>query len=263
MDGSGTHRVEDDQGNRPNNPASVVGGQSSHAPPVNEPEKVEGGTMGILQQLAQALQRAGQPTAIAPQRSAIERTARYRPIYFLVKKEEEPSMVENWLERTERMLVQMHCTSEEKLECSTSLLQDEAYQWWVSVTRTAPLERVTWRFFLDEFKKNYVGRIYLNNMQREFHNLKQRQLSVTEYLREFTRLSKYAPKMLVTKEEMCRKFEDDLNDHIQNHFIGFFHDDFSKIMTCALNVERVKKEENERKDRRQGKKNPGQSSAHQ
>ena len=28
-------------------------------------------------------------------------------------------------------------------------------------------------------------------------------------------------------------------------------------------MERVKKEENERKDRRQGKKNPGQSSAHQ
>ena len=34
-------------------------------------------------------------------------------------------------------------------------------------------------------------------------------------------------------------------------------------MTCALNVERVKKEERERKDKRQGKKNPGQSSSQQ
>ena len=34
--------------------------------------------------------------------------------------------------------------------------------------------------------------VYLCNMRREFHNLKQRQMSVTEYLREFTRLSKYA-----------------------------------------------------------------------
>ena len=34
-------------------------------------------------------------------------------------------------------------------------------------------------------------------------------------------------------------------------------------MTCALNVERVKKEERERKDKRQGKKNPGQSSLQQ
>ena len=37
---------------------------------------------------------------------------------------------------------------------------------------------------------------------------------MTEYQREFTRLSKYAPKMLVTKEEKCCKFEDGLNDYI-------------------------------------------------
>ena len=95
------------------------------------------------------------------------------------KKEDEPSMAENWLERTERMLVKMHCTAEEKLECVTSLLQDEAYQWWVFMTRIAPLESITWKFFLDEFKKHYVGRIYLANMIREFHNLRQRQMSVT------------------------------------------------------------------------------------
>ena len=90
--------------------------------------------------------------------------ARYRPIDFLGKKEDESSMAENWLERTERMLAQMHYTTEERLECATSLLQDEAYQWWVSLTRTAPPERVTWRFFLNEFKQHYVGIIYLNNM---------------------------------------------------------------------------------------------------
>ena len=80
--------------------------------------------------------------------------------------------------------------------------------------------------------------------------MKQRQSSVTEYFREFTRLSKYAPEMLVSEEEKCRKFEDGLSDHIRAHVTGFFHDDFSKITTCALNMERVKKEENERKDRK-------------
>ena len=67
MDGSGTHRVEGDPGNRPNSTDSVVGGQTSHAPPTNEPEQLVGGTMGILQQLAQALQKAGYPAAITPQ----------------------------------------------------------------------------------------------------------------------------------------------------------------------------------------------------
>ena len=193
--------------------------------------------MDILHQLAYALQRAEKPAAITSQRSTIERMARYRPVDFMGKKEDESSMVKNWLERTEQMLVQMHCTTEEKLECATSLLQDEAYQWWVSMTRTAPPERVKWRFLLDEFKNHYVGRIYLNNMRREFHNLKQRKSSVTEYLREFTRLRKYAPDMLVSEEEKCRKFEDDLSDNIRAHVTGFCHDDFSKIVTCALNLE--------------------------
>ena len=87
-------------------------------------------------------------------------------------------------------------------------------------------------------------------------------MSVTEYQREFIQLSKYAPEMLVILEEKYRKFEDGLNDHIRAYVIGFFHDDFSNIVTCALNVERVKKEEYERKERRQGKKNPRQSSSY-
>ena len=67
----------------------------------------------------------------------------------------------------------------------------------------------------------------------------------------------------MTEKEKCRKFEDGLNDHIRAHVTGFFHDDFSKIVICALNVERVKIEEYESKERRQGKKNPGQSSSYQ
>ena len=67
----------------------------------------------------------------------------------------------------------------------------------------------------------------------------------------------------MSEEEKCRRFEDGLIDHIQAHVTGFFHDDFSKIVTCALNVERVKKEEKERKDKRQGKKNPSQFNSQQ
>ena len=101
MDSSCTQTVEGDQGNRPDSPASDIGGQASHAPPINEPEQLVGGNMGILQQLAQALQRAGQPAANVTQRSAIKRMTRYRPIDFLGKKDDEPSIEENWLERTE------------------------------------------------------------------------------------------------------------------------------------------------------------------
>ena len=118
------------------------------------------------------------------------------------------------------------------------------------MTRTAPLENITWEFFIAKFRNQYVGRIYLSSMRREFNNLKQRQMSVTKYQREFTRLSKYALEMLVTEEEKCCKFEDDLNDYIWVYVTGFSHDHYFKIVACALNVERVKKEEHDRKEMR-------------
>ena len=58
-------RVEEDQGNCQDSHASVEGGQSSHAPPMNESEPTAEGAIDILQQLAQALQRAAQPAAVA------------------------------------------------------------------------------------------------------------------------------------------------------------------------------------------------------
>ena len=83
------------QGSRPNSPPIVEGGQASHAPLMNEPEPAAGGAIDILQQIALALQRAAQPTAVTTQRSVIERMTRYRPVDFLRKKEDEPSMAEN------------------------------------------------------------------------------------------------------------------------------------------------------------------------
>ena len=105
----------------------MEGGQASHAPSIREQGQAAGGAINILQKIAQALQRVAQLTAVIPQWSAIERIEKYRPLDFLGKKDDEPSIEENWLERTEIILQKMHYTPEENLECANSLLQDEAY----------------------------------------------------------------------------------------------------------------------------------------
>ena len=43
MNSSGPHKVEGDSGSRPNSPASVDGGQASHAPPMNDQGQATGG----------------------------------------------------------------------------------------------------------------------------------------------------------------------------------------------------------------------------
>ena len=104
MDSTGHNKVKCDSGSRPNSPVNVDGGQASHAPSIHEQGQAARGTVDILQQIAQALERAAQPTTVVPHWSAIERMEKYRPIDFLGKKDDEPSMAENWIERTKRML---------------------------------------------------------------------------------------------------------------------------------------------------------------
>ena len=66
MDGSRLHRVKGDSGSRPNSPVSVESGQASHAPSIHEQGQAERSAMNILQQIAQALQRAAQPAVVVP-----------------------------------------------------------------------------------------------------------------------------------------------------------------------------------------------------
>ena len=66
MDGSGPHKVRGDSRSRPNSPASVEDGQVSNAPWICDQGQAIGSAMDILQQIAQALQRAAQPPAVFP-----------------------------------------------------------------------------------------------------------------------------------------------------------------------------------------------------
>ena len=52
MESSGYHGVRGDSGSRPNSPASVDGGQASHAPSIHEQGQAAGGTMNVLQHIA-------------------------------------------------------------------------------------------------------------------------------------------------------------------------------------------------------------------
>ncbi len=63
------------------------------------------------------------------------------------------------MDRTGRVLKQLHYTPEHNLKAVVSLLQDDAYQWWDTVSSEVPPEQITWDFFLTEFRKKYVGSV--------------------------------------------------------------------------------------------------------
>lgn len=93
--------------------------------------------------------------------------------------------VEFWLENTIRVFDELSYTPEECMKCVVSLLRDTTHQWWNTLMSIFPPERVTWDFFQVEFRKKYISQRFIDQKRKEFLELKQDRMSVTEYEQEF------------------------------------------------------------------------------
>ena len=72
--------------------------------------------------------------------------------------------------------------------------------------------------------------------------MKQRNLSVAEYEKEFSHLSKYAPKAVLTESFWCRQFEDRLHDSIKRYLAlvtSLQQVNFYQLVQAAMKVERL------------------------
>ncbi len=79
-----------------------------------------------------------------------------------------------------------------------------------------------------EFRKKYISHVYLEAKRREFLALRQRQL---------------------LKFDKYRRFEDRLNDSIRLIVTSHHFTDFSLLVASTLDVERIRDEEQSRRDR--------------
>ncbi|KAA3466108.1 Gag-Pol polyprotein [Gossypium australe] len=102
--------------------------------------------------------------------------------------------------------------------------------------------RVMWEFFQTELKKKYISQRFLDQKHKEFLELKQDRMTVTEYEREFMRLSKYAQECFSTEEIMCKQFEDGLNEDI-NLLVGILElKEFVVLVDRACKTDEFSKE---------------------
>ncbi|XP_012439794.1 uncharacterized protein LOC105765319 [Gossypium raimondii] len=162
-----------------------------------------------------------QPVPIVPQglelvrvsKPSVDQIRKYGAEEFRCISADDPEIVEFWLENTIRVFNELPCTPMECLKCVVSLLKDSAYQWWNTLA-VVSRERVDWEFFQTEFRKKYVSQRFLDKKRKEFLELKQGQMTVSKYEREFVRLSKYAREFILIEVSMCPQFEDGLNEGI-------------------------------------------------
>ena len=113
---------------------------------------------------------------------------------------------------------------------------------------------MTWEFFVQEFRAKYFTEMYRESKWTQFLNMKQRSLSVAEYEKEFSYLSKYALEAVLTEAFRCRQFEDGLHDSIKRylaHVTSLQQMNFYQLVQAAMKVERL---ETSSKERSQNKK---------
>ena len=131
---------------------------------------------------------------------------------------EESDKAELWLENLQRIMEKVRCPLDQRVACVVSLLQGSAYDWWKLVLRSPRLpDPIPWELFVQEFKAKYVSDMYRETKWKQFLNLKQRNLLVAEYEKEFNHLSKYAPESVLIEAFRCRQFEDGLNKSIKRY----------------------------------------------
>ena len=171
---------------------------------------------------------------------------------------------EFWLEKLERVLEEVRCPSDQRASCAISLLQGEAYDWWKLVLKSPGIPNpMTWEFFVQEFRAMYVTDMYRESKWKQFLNMKQRNLSVAEYEKELSHLSKYAPEAVLTEAFRCKKFEDGLHDSIKRYLApvtSLQQVNFYQLVQAAMKVERLETSSKENSQKKKFSKGASSSS---
>ena len=95
--------------------------------------------------------------------------------------------------------------------------------------------------------------MYRETKWKQFLNLKQMNLSVAEYEKEFSHLSKYAPESVLTEAFQCRQFEDGLNKSIKRYLTlvtVLLQVNFYPLVQAAMKVEKDEASSRERFQKR-------------
>ena len=167
---------------------------------------------------------------------------------------EESDKADLWLEKLQRIVEEVRCLLNQRVTCVVSLLQGSVYDWWKLVLRCLRLpDPIPWEFFIQDFRAKYVSDMYREIKWKQFMNLKQRNLSVVEFEKEFNHLSKYAAESVLTKAFWCRQFEDGLNESKKRylaHVTIIQQVNFYQLVQAAMKVEKSEVSSRERFQKR-------------
>jgi hypothetical protein len=134
---------------------------------------------------------------------------------------------DDWLKTIEKKLHVVQCNNRKKVLFASHQLEGLATDWWDAyVEAHEEPESINWQEFKNSFCSHHAPLGVMKLKKKEFEDLKQGSMSVSEYVTRFTQLSRYAPDNVDTNEKKQDWFLNGLNDSLAYaleacHFINF------------------------------------------
>ncbi|KAK1686534.1 hypothetical protein QYE76_047382 [Lolium multiflorum] len=150
----------------------------------------------------------------------------------------EPMDAEDWLMDTERKLKTVGCNDEEKIRYTTYLLSGPAASWWENLVAVHPPDKVfTWEEFKKKFRDAHVPESVVELKKREFDELRQNTAPIMQYVRDFNRLSRYAPEEVDTEEKRKKWFMKGMNPYMKMQLRLARTAEFQELIDSAITFE--------------------------
>jgi hypothetical protein len=142
------------------------------------------------------------------------------------------------LKTVEKKLQFVQCNNREKVLFAAHQLVRPAADWWNAyVEAHEELEIIKWQEFKNSFRNHHVPLGVMKLKKKEFEDLKQGSMTVSEYVTRFTQLSRYAPNNVDTDKKKQDWFLHGLNDGLTYALEARNFINFQDIVDKALVLE--------------------------
>jgi hypothetical protein len=120
---------------------------------------------------------------------------------------------DDWLKTIKKKLQVVQCNNCESVLFASHQLEGPAVDWWDAyVEAHDEPESINWQGFKNSFRSHHVPLGVMKLKKKEFKDLKQGSMTVSEYVTRFTQLSHYSPDNVDTNEQKQDWFLNSLSD---------------------------------------------------
>ncbi|XP_074382738.1 uncharacterized protein LOC141724478 isoform X2 [Apium graveolens] len=166
-----------------------------------------------------------------------------------------------WLKEIEKAFALVKVKEEQKVEFASYYLKNEATYWWKMVKILEGTNVITWERFKELFLEKYFPQFVQDQMELKFLELKQGNMSVTDYENKFEELSRYVPSYVDTDRKKAKRFQQGLKPWIRGKVAIFELETYARVVQKAMiaetESEMSQKEKESKKKKFEG--NEGQS----